>query len=412
MKTFKLSQEAGFLVDHVAKLLFKSISTALPVPPNCPSGAQIQATQHSRLFLGTVSPSWPALLGAEVDLDLEMRMMAEYMSFQSTTALATSLGALDKLLCDRTQHIVTSADVFRLHNTTFAKVKGDVLYLFMCKEVTGNIISSPHCITDLKLNDEGYVDPNTQMWKATTSPRSCQEHFPTAFETLSGWVTAEPQLKSAVAPDYRPLLEARNGVLNPELFSKATNLYTQEEIQAWKQSLLEAGYAKDISATIWYGLCMGDENCQSDHRYTDDTQFSLQNLVPKVMETLNPWSRFTKWIDDSAAYICLAMLLIEGFKILTYSVSFIQNVYRQGVAQAIFCCWAVCFPSWATTPTTPAESGPWEAPRAASGAMAPQGPSAPYEMRPLSSATGYARVLTDPAKLNQSNPLLPQYMRS
>ena len=103
-------------------------------------------------------------------------------------------------------------------------------------------------------------------------------------------------------------------------------------------------------------------------------QLYVQSLVPKVMETLNPWSRFTKWIDDSAAYICLAMLLIEGFKILTYSVSFIQNVYRQGVAQAIFCCWAVCFPSWATTPATPAESGPREAPRATSRSLGPQGP--------------------------------------
>ena len=200
------------------------------MPPNCPSGALIKATQHPRLFLGTVSPSWPALLGAEVDLDLEMRMMAEYMSFQFTRAVSTSLGSLDKLLCDQTQHIVTSSDVFKLHNNTFARFKGNILYLFICKDVTESIVSSTHCITDLKLNDEGYVDPNTRMWKATTSPRSCQEHFPTAFETISGWVSVEPQLKAAVAPDYWPLLEARNGVLDPELFLKASNLYTEEEI--------------------------------------------------------------------------------------------------------------------------------------------------------------------------------------
>ena len=59
VNTVKLSQEAGFLVDHVAKLLFKSISMTLPVPPNCPSGAQIKSTQHSQLFLETIaSAGW------------------------------------------------------------------------------------------------------------------------------------------------------------------------------------------------------------------------------------------------------------------------------------------------------------------------------------------------------------------
>ena len=90
--------------------------------------------------------------------------MAEYMSFQLSPAVSTFMGSLDKLLCDRTSHIVTSSDVFKLHNNTFACVKGDVLYLFVCKDVTGSIVSSPHCITDLQLDgDEGYVDPNTRM---------------------------------------------------------------------------------------------------------------------------------------------------------------------------------------------------------------------------------------------------------
>lgn len=193
-----------------------------------------------------------------------------------------SLRALDRLLCDRTKHISTLTEVFKMHNNTFSKDEGDALCLLNCKEVIENLVSSTHGIMDLKLDKEIYVDPNTRLWEATTSLRSCREHFPTAFKTQTGGVTAEPQLKAAAAPDYKPLLETRNGVLSPELLDRATNLYTE------------------------------------------DTQYLLQNLVPKVMEAMTPWTRFTKWIDDSAAYIGRTRLLSEGFRTLTYSISFIS----------------------------------------------------------------------------------------
>ena len=107
----------------------------------------------------------------------------------------------------------------------------------------------------------------------------------------------------------------------------ARMLYTLEEINAWKQSLIKAGYGKDISATIHHGICQGDPNCCSDPKYNDGTVFSLSGLTPeKALESLNMWARFEKWLDESAAWLCLLVLVLEDCKMAAYILTFLQNL--------------------------------------------------------------------------------------
>ena len=154
--------------------------------------------------------------------------------------------------------LVPSDDVFRLHNTTFGRVRGDLLYVFECPEKLGSVVSSETCITDLKLaGDSGYVNPVTRVWKQGTATRACQTHFPTAYRASNGvWFQAEPQVKALAAPSYKPLMEVQAGTAPvAELFDESTGLYTLEELQSWKTSLVEAGFARDVTSSLNFGLC-------------------------------------------------------------------------------------------------------------------------------------------------------------
>ena len=150
IRTIKLRSEQGFLVDHSAKLLFTQLGGSSPAPVNCPAGAKVRTTQHRRLLLGTVSPGWPTLVGAEVDIALEVKLAAEYLSFQFGTALGNSVSGMDKTLCDSVTDRTSWEEVFRVHNKTYGRIRGDVLYVFKCAPKMGNVVSSETCITDLK----------------------------------------------------------------------------------------------------------------------------------------------------------------------------------------------------------------------------------------------------------------------
>ena len=348
IKTISLVQESGFWIDYTAKLLFKSVGGSTASPKNCPSGAMMRATHHHKLFLTDVSPAWPGLLGPKIDISLTVKLAAEYLSYQFSNSQSQSLASIDQMVCDKTKDLVVSDDLFHFHNSTYARVKGDIMYLFQYPSKKGNIISSETCITDLKLaSGDGYFDPISRTWKAGTSTRSCQTNFPTSFRTDGGiWVSAEPHVKAIPASDYRPLMEVQRGSAAPELFASGTGLYTEEEMDSWKRSLIEAGFAKDISATLNYGLCQGDTACQSEHLYNDGTKFTLNNLIPKVVNEFDIWSKFKHWLEEQAAIFSLIVLTIEGIKILPYTVSFFHNLYREGIWAAMYCLFSCLFPAW------------------------------------------------------------------
>ena len=114
-----------------------------------------------------------------------------------------------------------------------------------------------------------------------------------------------------------------------------------------KRSLLEASYGRDVQAKLHHGLCQGNQICKSERRYNDQTIFSLSSLTPeKMLESLNPWARFKAWLDESAAFLCLIVLILEGTKVVTYLITFANNLYRQGFVAALFCCVSLMFPKW------------------------------------------------------------------
>ena len=348
IQTVSVNQEAGYFVDHTAKLMFKSIGGVVTAPKNCPTGKMIRATHHHKLFLADVSSGWPALLGAEIDISLAIKLSAEYVSFQFTNSENQNMAKIDQIVCDKTKNLVVSDDLFRLYNSTFARLRGDILYIFDCPAKKGNIISSETCINNLKLaSGDGYIDPISKTWKAGTSTRSCQTHFPTAFKADGNiWFQAEPHVKAISAPPYQPLMDVQRGSSVTELFASGSGLYTEEEMASWKRSLIEAGFSKDISSTLNYGLCQGDPTCQSEHLYNDGTTFTLTNLIPKVVGELDVWSRFKRWLEEQAAILSLIVLTIEGVKMLTYAVSFCQNLYKEGIWAAMYCLFSCLFPAW------------------------------------------------------------------
>jgi hypothetical protein len=407
VKSVAVTLEGGFYIDHQTKLVFKSLGSSFAAPRNCPVAKKIRPTHHHRLFLADKSMTWPALLDSELDITLQIKLSAEYVSYQLSNTKATSLALIDKAVCDRTSSLVLSEDVFKLHNTTFGRVRGDLLYVFECPVKLGSVVSSETCITDLKLaGDAGYVNPDTRVWKQGTAERSCQAHFPTAFRATNNvWFQAEPVVKALAAPSYKPLMEVQAGSApTTELFDESTGLYTLEELQSWKNSLVEAGFARDVTTSMNYGLCQNDEGCQSNHRYNSETTYSLNNLIPAITSELDFWGRAKKWLEEQAALLCLLVLVLEGLKMLTYLVSFFQNLWKDGLCAALFCIFNCLFPAWPVNKPLDPPPGYHQVPASAPGVggmeMVNMGPAVGPGLPPRVGAPGYPAVPT-------SSPFVP-----
>ena len=310
-------------------------------PPGCPNGL-LFTTEYSHVFVTEDLNQRYPVLGEEMSLPVYIRSKDNFLLFYLEEKIQQLGNEVGENICQN-KHILRSEEgkVVRINTNNFAYQSGEVTYVFDCSIKEDQIASLPKCYKDIPIKGGGFVTPNSRIFKRYSPEVECNKHFPLKVHGVQSWVEMTPEPKAIKTPSKLP--PTNEEVKHIEV---SGGLYTKAEVEAWEKHLEQSGYHNQILHKITQGVCLNEGHCED--RQEDSTGYDL-NLLKKPLEELRWFQELQKKVQDYTAILCLAVLILEAFKLVSSVTAIIIAMTKEGIIGVTALLWACLCPlhhSW------------------------------------------------------------------
>lgn len=277
-----------------------------------------------------------------LDLELEIKVTNNYLSFYFESTLKEQLQTLGQRLCSITQEAVSRYERSPFHPNALIRIRGDVVQELICKPQRVEIRLGEHrgqqCYRD---GIHGWIGNQPVMVQAVTHlvveaselhQVSCDTKFPPIFSTAgSELVAAYPEIR---------IVDMKLGHLDED-FLHLNNmdqikhqefageyLYTAQEIAAFNDLLHFQRTRKEVLDSLVQDYCTGNEQCGP---YQPDTgsSFSLHHLEQEVANSFDFLGQWKKTMERYGGYCSIVVLILVAMSIVYNVVKVIWlTVYR------------------------------------------------------------------------------------
>ena len=118
-------------------------------------------------------------------------------------------------------------------------------------------------------------------------------------------------------------------------------IYTQEEVKAWQWHIEQSGYHNQILHQITQGVCLNEGQCE---RYQEEATGYDLNLLRKPLGKLFWFQELQDKVKEHTAVLCVAVLTIEAFKLVSSLTAIILATTREGIAGLTALLWSCLCP--------------------------------------------------------------------
>ena len=336
IQSLKVEVEGNYLVDHINKVILKKLGE-VPSPNGCPT-TQLHSTPYEELFVAPTGLKFPDFDATAIHTEIYIRGMSDYALYSAEKKLAAALQDNKIALCAQSLDINDKRH-HHLHDNVFAQRRGDILFVYKCKSRSGKIKAATRCYQDIPIDgpEDLFIDPVTKISKTISAPANCNPRFPLQLLTQEGtWIKITPQLVRIDAPEAKPI---ENLKFSHESLENG-GIYLETEWKDWRATIEEQNYQDAIISTLTYGNQV-NQGLINDPQYNYD----LSNLNPLdvIQEEMNIFKKIDKWILKYGSYLSLAVLLLEGIKLIMTIVMLFYSFAIAGFAglihigKALFC---------------------------------------------------------------------------
>lgn len=318
----RLNRENNYLVDHTNKLIFQK-RTRTNFPDRCPEG-EYYLTEYSSLYLTQSSSEFDPV--TELDMALYINSRSDYLTYQTEQHLAFVSRKFQLDVCKnnyiRTGH---EDEITQLPRGKFGKRHGDILFVFQCPLVTGEVKVTDTCYDKIPLKDHHYVDPATRLLVKTANEIDCRTRFPLSVKSNQGWIRVGPGVTGRPTPANTTIEEYQEAEHED---MSGGGLYNQQELESW-ETLIEWGHFKTgITESIANGLCKGSPECK--HYSNNQVQYSLNNLITKAEETTNLFQKLKDFCLEWGGLLAFIILVKWGVELIVAGILVLMTMRHSG----------------------------------------------------------------------------------
>ena len=318
----RFHKEGDNLVDHNLKLRLRVTSDAI-MTNNCPTG-RIYYTDNPGLML-TKTEGYPKMMPTDVDIFLYMSARADYLQFNIEKD-RVNLRKFVKATACSSEYTKVQNEIFTLGEHQ-AMRRGDLIYVFSCREETGNIIAGDQCYDSIAIEGNKFVDPITKVMSLHATPVECNKEFPLVVKTEGqGWVS----ITSVIKPISEPLKIHVDEASEKHESMLGDGVFTREEEQSWL-SIADYGFFKNaVLDKFSRGVCRSEGKCvlQSTPALAS---YNLENMIDREIEEISGWKKINTWITDHVGWLCIAVLLIWTGQALFCIGIFVETLITKGI---------------------------------------------------------------------------------
>ena len=173
--------DGTYLVDASQQLIFNT--TGERALPTCNTVKKLVRTDYPDIYLlkGTPPAGLPYLDARNVEIETNMQVAMAYLAYVLEDEIAELRSKVAVSACQLVRD-VSEGQITRLDGNRFAKLSGELLYTFQCKEKVAEIIPAAKCHDDIPIGDGLFVTPVTRMLVKHSPVRACDPMFPLVVE--------------------------------------------------------------------------------------------------------------------------------------------------------------------------------------------------------------------------------------
>lgn len=356
MREVQLNTATGIkkaMVSHEHKLLFV-LGGQESAPVGCSPLFSVLSTIYKDIKLVTeaeatvsIASMAAALTASEVDLNLEFRVVDEYLSYSFEKLMKEKLTRVGSQLCTMNRHSLAHSELSPFHPDALLRVRGEIVQELTCTRVQVNARigdkRSEDCLADSLpvwlQNEPVFLQAETHLIieSAELSQVPCKSLFVLVFRASDDTLLlANPSVEvvnlrlTHLEDDYLHLLDDSDII--HETFA-SDMLYTTAEVDAFNQLLHFSRTKSRVLDALVAQYCSG-EDCGSYKPSVGTSSFNLEGLK----DQLSPWH----WLGDIrdeltevGSYCSILVLLYIALTILVRCYHFVRlSCKRVPVRQA------------------------------------------------------------------------------
>jgi hypothetical protein len=333
VRNVRMRPSGKYMVDDDNKVLLKILGQ-VPAPSKCPT-TTIMTTEYPDLYLATEG-NFPNL-GNEVQIDTFVAALADYTMFHTEQEIQKAAIEAKEKLCQQ-KYQLEDGDIHRVDKDHFASRKGDVAYLFQCKQKTGTVKTMETCYKDIPIEPNGFVNALTKVFTEKSAPVRCNPNFPLEIHTNEGWITLSPSPKQVQTPEKLPITHYL--INHKDLVGGG--IYTQDELKNWRDHLEDGTFQDAIMGTLTYGVCVNSGDCEGADGSSANYDLSRLNPLLKGLQQLDMWTQLDNFLKEYATYLAVVVILIETFRLFSMVILFITTLMREGLSGLLAIMFMTC----------------------------------------------------------------------
>jgi hypothetical protein len=337
VRTLNVIEDGPYLIDHNNKIILQRLGTDRP-PSGC-NNPVIFRTEYHNIFLSKAKNNFQQMT-TDVDLAHYVAARDDYIMWTLEHSTSGQRQHAHRQLCQRSLQNA-GQNIIAMGGDRFMRRNGDTVEHLTCPRKEAEVREDLDICYNLVpvTTDDGpaFVQPATRLLTLHAAPRACNPHHGLKVKTSGDvWIELNPEPRKIEAPPSARLLQPDS---TPHEDMATGGLYSESELQAWKEHLEVSNYHEAVQQLVTYGVCVHRGDCQPS---THAPSFDLGNLQ-SVLPHLNLLTRAKELINSWATYICLIVILIELSKISIFIVVVVQTFLRNGLQETcaimyLFCC--------------------------------------------------------------------------
>ena len=309
--------------------------------PQCPRASLI-ATNYLHLYLSKRLVGWAPLSPGNLEIEIELESALDFENYRIEKLLHEKTDKLSFTVCQN-RHTLHSTKITLYSNDTFAKSKGEILYLFKCTAKKGLVKNSKICYEDVPLEDGGFMDLETRVYTKYSSETLCTRNFPSIIQTNKGWISLTGEINPVSKPADLEQISASSFDTSTDHLS---GVYTKSEVADWNRWLEHHTYSRALLNNLAMSQCVVDDcspgTVQSVTPLYDMSL--LRHQLEMKLNQLDPSKAFWEWIGRYGGVCSLIVLLLELCRVFSYIILFCYTGIREGPRGAISCVLLLCLP--------------------------------------------------------------------
>ena len=322
----------GYLVDEEQQLVLRKLQQ-LPSPRGCPLDP-VWKTEYNNIFL-TTSKEFPKIDPVNIDTLAYIRALNEFSIYAMGKRTLQSRTKISQNLCSA-KFDIPLGNKLHFDKDVFISRAGDLITMIKCVPRISTIKAQKKCYKDIPIED-GFIDIKTRLFKQYSAPRSCTNTQ--IIKAREAWVSMGTVITRVMTPDILPE-KIRKSPTHLDL--AGGSLYTQVELDKWKQESAQEDYHQATLQSLTFGLCINQGTCEAGSQ-EQAPNYSLKSLIPAIPVLPNIFEKVNMFITTWGGWLSAIVLVLEGIKLLTFITIWLTTIWREGIQGCNALLYMVCY---------------------------------------------------------------------